>query len=77
LGFFGRNEQGGSSWIYKFDPETDIETKISSNFNSEVIGVNLEAQKAGSSLTTPELCPKEQRSLFGDPEGVRGRVHSE
>jgi hypothetical protein len=27
-------------------------------------------------LTTPELDPKEQRSLFGDPEDVRGPVRS-
>jgi len=36
-------------------------------------------EKADSSLTTPKLCPKEQRPLVGDPieQSAWGPVHSE
>jgi flavin-dependent dehydrogenase len=46
--------------------------KLLSNFP-----FGFERTTAGSSFTTPELCPKEQSRSLGTPKSVRGPVHSE
>jgi hypothetical protein len=43
----------------------------------KLVASTLELRKADSSLTTPELRPKEQTSLFGGPEKRSGPVLSE